>query len=114
MTISEVLGILSLYTGILTAVLIIALRWGKVKMDEQSTDVKVLSDKVVNTNIELRRDHSALSHLIAKDYMDKDNTMQMYSLMSQATEQKVDAVFKKVDEMSKQMNEMISIMAAKS
>jgi len=100
MSVVELIGILTIYT----VLIIFIIRWLKDKVDE-------LGKELVHAHDEIRKDHNTLSNLIARDYMDKDNTMQMYTIMSKATEQKVDAVFKKVDTMNDKLDQVLILMA---
>jgi len=114
MTISELLAILSLYTGLLTAVSVFMSKSGKLRMDNQEKEIKALAREIDHAHHEIRHEHNTLAHLIARDYMDKTNTMEMYSLMSQATEEKVDAVYKKVDTMNNKLDQVLLLMAEKN
>ena len=110
MTVAEVLTSVGIYTTILFFVL----KWLKDRSDDQADEINALISDVNGANEQIRKEHNTLAHLIAKDYMDSEKTMEMYSLMSKATEQKVDAVFKKVDKMADQVDKILLLMAEKN
>ena len=113
MTVNEVLAIMGVYT----VIHIVIIGWLNSKVDSTNktllANLAILTKDVSHAHDEIRKDHNTLSTLLAGSYMDKDNTMQMYGIMSQATEQKVDAVFKKVDTMNDKLDQVLMLMADK-
>ena len=53
----------------------------------------------------IKQDHSELVKTLAKEYMDKDNTMQMYSLMNQTTEVRMTGVESAVQDLKNSNND---------
>lgn len=53
----------------------------------------------------IKQDHSDLVKTLAKEYMDKDNTMQMYSLMNQTTEVRMTGVESAVQDLKNSNND---------
>ena len=55
--------------------------------------------------VAVKQDHSELVKTLAKEYMDKDNTMQMYSLMNQTTEVRMTGVESAVQDLKNSNND---------
>ena len=54
---------------------------------------------------QVKEDHDATAKCLARDYMDKENTMQMYSLMNQTTEVRMTGVESAVTELKNSNSE---------